>query len=268
MANKAPIEQPKFDRRIYTLAYPMQGNRNPDQGTLKHGFMVWEKPLPGYSGLAKVHFLYNPSTVEADYPLSDSTVQAVLQFPNPGDKADLRVPLYQTASWSILYDRTYELWGSYHANGRPREDIGKDRNNPRVVGVLADIMAFQQFTGMMIGFSQGTGGPTPNQGGSFANFAGHQGIMQIVPSYVYFSNVGISTNLSYYGYISEWDVQITHWSNFMIPMRCVINISFTMLPPPQNQAKPTTNADQNWVMNEIRFHNPGQPQTPTGVSGR
>src|SRR5258708_38789955 len=107
--SKAPISQPKFDPRISKLIYPMMGNRNPNHGTLKRGFMVWEKPLVGYNALAAVHFLYNPSTVSADYPISDSTVGAILQFPNPNDKADLRVPLQQTATWSLLFDRTYEL---------------------------------------------------------------------------------------------------------------------------------------------------------------
>lgn len=263
MANKNPISQPRFDSRIYKLTYPLQGGRNPGQGTLKHGFMVWEKPIPGYSGLAKIHFLYNPSTVEADYPISDSTAQAVLNFPNPGDKADLRVPLSQTASWSVLYDRTYELWGSYHSDGKPREHIGKDKNNPSVVGVLADIIQFQQFTGMMVGFSPGTASVS---GAPDSSFAGHQGIMQIVPSYVYFSD---QFNLSFYGYISEWDVQVTHWTNFMVPMRCVINVSFTMLPPPQNRAQPNTTKDNNWLITQPKLHvlnNLGGPQT--GVSGR
>ncbi len=36
--------------------------------------------------------------------------------------------------------------------------------------------------------------------------------------------------LYYYGFISDWSVQVTQWTQFMIPMRCVINIDFTLLP--------------------------------------
>lgn len=266
MAGKSPIIQPPFDPRIYKLVYPLQGGRAPGQGTLKHGFMVWEAPLTGYSGLAKVHFLYNPSTVEADYPIADTTAAAILQFPNPGDKADLRVPLQQTASWSILFDRTYELWGSYNSSGSPRHAIGKDNNNPSVVGVLADIIQMQQFTGMLVGAS--TPGSVANAGGKQNNFAGHQGIVQIVPSYAFFSD---KFNLSFYGYISDWTVQITHWSNFMVPMRCVINITLTMLPPIQTTPNPSS-SDLNYVASQItRTHAPGSTTanaTAAGVSGR
>lgn len=262
MAKKVPIQQPKFDARISKLIYPLMGNRNPQHGILKRGFMIWEKPLVGYSALATVHFLYNPSTVEASYPLSDSSVGAILQFPNPGDNADLRVPLYQTVSWSLLYDRTYELWGSAE-EGRT---TGKDNNNPRAVGVLADIEQMRQFTGMDIGYSSnGLPSATANQ-----TFAGRQGIIQIVPCYVYF---GDKNGLVYYGYISEWDVQVTHWTQRMIPMRCVVNVSFTMLPPPQNSTKPGNNTDNNWsaTPNQIKTHTGSPSQlgaASAGVSGR
>jgi hypothetical protein len=263
--SKAPVTQPKFDARISKLVYPLMGGRAPGHGTLKRGFMVWDKPLVGYSGLATVHFLYNPSTVEADYPIADSTVGAILQFPNPHDKADLRVPLQQTASWSLLFDRTYELWGSAD---HPGESPGKNNNDPSVIGVLADVFQMQQFTGMLVSYSQGTN-PVVNPGGKVANFAGHQGIIQIVPSWVYF---GDKSALSFYGYISEWDLQVTHWTQQMVPMRCVINITFTMLPP-VSASKPGSNADTNWVALHTRIGpSVGGATTATpvtsGISGR
>lgn len=245
MANRKAVEQPKFDPRISRLIYPMMGNRAPRDGTLKRGFMVWDKPLVGYSNLATVHFLYNPSTVEATYPIADASVGAILQFPNPNDKADLRVPLQQTVTWSLLFDRTYELWGSTNRTKHP----GKNGNDPSAVGVLADVFQMQQFTGMLVNYSPGNNPvvvPT-NTGGSVANFAGHQGIIQIVPCWVYF---GVKEALSFYGYIQEWDLQITHWSQDMVPMRCVININFNMLPPVSN-SKPGTSADSNWVSAKI-----------------
>lgn len=261
-SKKQPIVQPKFDARIYRLVYPLMGGRAPHHGTLKRGFMVWEKPLAGYGGLATVHFLYNPSVVEADYPISDSTVGAVLQFPIPGDTAQLKVPLYQTVTWSLLFDRTYELWGSAD---KPSKSPGKNDNDPSVVGVLADIVQMQQFTGMLVNYSS-LGQVQTNPGGSSANFAGHQGIIQIVPAYVYF---GDKNGLSYYGYISEWDVQITHWTQNMIPMRCVVDITMTMLPPATT--KPGTSADNNWVSSKIHtLSGPlGASGSPaSGVSGR
>ena len=40
----------------------------------------------------------------------------------------------------------------------------------------------------------------------------------------------------YYGYINEWSVQYTHWTQYNIPMRCVISVNFTMLPMPPGPA--------------------------------
>ena len=60
----------------------------------------------------------------------------------------------------------------------------------------------------------------------------------MVPAYLYLGQR--NTNLNYYGYISEWDVTYTHWTQWMVPMRCVIDISFTMLPPPPPKTKSTT----------------------------
>jgi hypothetical protein len=59
------------------------------------------------------------------------------------------------------------------------------------------------------------------------SFTGHQGILQLIPSFVYFGQGNV---LGYYGYISEWSYEITHFTQKMIPMRCIIDVSWTMLP--------------------------------------
>lgn len=244
MANTAPVNQPGFDDRIYNLTYPLGSGK---YGTLKRGFMVWEKAALGYSSPAYMHFLYNPSTVTANYYMApDSSVSASLLFPTAFDSTNLRVPLNQSVTWSLLFDRTYELWGQYDNKGKARQKVGQNGNNPAVVGVLADVKQMQQFTGMNVGYSSGTGtSPSPTAQQIF----GHQGIIQLIPSYVYF---GDKNNLWYYGYISEWDVTITHWTQFMVPMRCVINITFTMLPTPTAQSS-ASNSNTNWSLsnNEI-----------------
>jgi hypothetical protein len=38
--------------------------------------------------------------------------------------------------------------------------------------------------------------------------------------------------MAFYGFISEWSVEYTHWTQNMVPIRCVISVSFTMLPNP------------------------------------
>ena len=251
--SRAAVTQPKFDSRITDLKFLESGGR------LKRGYMIWEKPITGYSDKAKFNFLYNPSTVEATYYMSTPGVSASLLFPNANDTSDLRVPLNQTVEWSVLFDRTYELWGSYKADGQPRGGRKSPNNNPGQVGVLADIYQMQQFTGMNVAY-EGTG---VRQAISDTNLGGRQGIMQLIPSYVYF---GDTLNLAYYGYITEWDVTITHWTQYMVPMRCVIDIDFTMLPPPKNTT--TITGGTASTRSPTRVSPPGLPLPPGGVSGR
>jgi hypothetical protein len=63
-----------------------------------------------------------------------------------------------------------------------------------------------------------------------------QGVMQMTFCYVYFGDP--KKGLKYYGYIDSWEVQFTHFSQGMIPMRCVVDISFSLLPPPVQNVPP------------------------------
>src|SRR5258708_7354371 len=151
-SNVTSIAQPPFDKRITTLAFPLQGGQF---GTIQRGFMLWEQAIQGYSDRAQMHFLYNPSSVTADYSMSDSSVGASLLFPTGFNQTNLRVPLNQQVEWSLLFDRTYEIWGGYDSSGLPINSIGPNGNDPAVVGVLAHIRQMQQFTAMNVGYSAG-----------------------------------------------------------------------------------------------------------------
>jgi hypothetical protein len=144
------MKQPPFDSRITTLKFPLNGGRN--FGPLHRGYMVWDKsPLGGLNVKdAKVNFLFNPSSVTADFSMNYN-YGATLQFPVPGDQSILRVPLSQTASFSLLFDRTYELWGAYNPDGKPKKKGAS--NDPSTVGCMADVYQMQQFTGMTINYN-------------------------------------------------------------------------------------------------------------------
>lgn len=251
MANQF-IVQPPFSKQLTTLAYPLTGGSSQ---TLQTGYMIWDKPLPGYSQRAVVRYLYNPSTASADYSIADASAQASLNFPNPGDTANLAIPLSQTAQWSLMFDRTFEVWGAYQANGQPN-GTGIDGNSstgPGTIGVQADVLAFMQLTGMLTNFSAGT-----------ANISGpitqNSGIMQLVPSWAVFASNAVTNGLTFYGYVNEWSVQYTHWTQFNVPMRCVISVNFTMLPSPSTAppAQPGVTTLPNG--------NPGPGATGTGVT--
>jgi hypothetical protein len=231
--NRDPLHQPQFDPRIRSTHIP--GAPGSGKATIQRGYMVWENVLPGYSHRCVFRYLFNPTTVEASYSVADSGVTASLIFPNANDQSDLRIPINQYASWSILFDRTYELWGSYDDNGQPRYKNFAAGNDPRTVGVWADVIQLQEFTGMNVAYSPGTGGATAagtGKNGGSQTLTGHQGIMQMVPAWAFF---GSQNNLHYYGYISAWDVTYTHFTQYNVPMRCAVDITFTLLPPPNKQ---------------------------------
>jgi hypothetical protein len=260
-----PIVQPAFASQITNLKYPLTGTQ---YGTLQRGYMVWDSTaLPtGYSSAAQVNFLFNPSTVTASYSLiPDTSVQAAMLFPTAYNSTDLRVPLSQTVEWSLLFDRTFELWGAYAAgtNSEIQQQIqvNSGTNNASAVGVMVDINAMQQFTGMYANFYSGTSAAEQSASGSTiaSSLYNQQGIMMPIYSYVWFG----SNTLFYYGYVSEWDVTITHWTQYMIPMRCVINVTFTMLPTP---ATSTSNAaNDEYDIQQLQKTNlllTGSAQTP------
>jgi hypothetical protein len=267
MASIPPVTQPPFSDNIANkLGFPLTGMQF---GNLKRGKMVWDKPITGFSGNAEVKFLYNPSTVSATYYMATPGVGDILLYPNANDTSDLRVPLNQSVSFSLLYDRTFELWGAYGSDGTSNNvtNPGTDtNNNPSIVGVMADIYQMQQFTGMTVSYNS-SGQVTTST--SPTDLAGRQGIMQLIPSYVFFGNTNV---LAYYGYITEWDVTVTHWTQYMVPMRCVIDVTFNMLPPKNNQVT-ITGAPSPSTGGGINIGAPGSPPVvvpvgPTSNSSR
>lgn len=191
---------------------------NQSKERLRRGYMIWDKSQmpPGYSSPAQVNFLYNPSEISASYTMQYAA-SATQQFRNPGDTANLVVPMQQAVSFTLLFDRTYAFWNSIQ--GELSE-----------FGVDVDVRAMKQFTGMFVD-NDGQANATGQAAGLF------QGVMGRVNAYLHFAQG--RQGLSYYGYVDSWDVTYTHFSNNMIPMRCSMDVSFTLLPPPQQQNNKT-----------------------------
>jgi hypothetical protein len=257
--------------------------------------MIWDdsQGLPGAYKTADikktaVNFLYNPSTVQASYQISNSQGQAALIYGygsgggTSSSSAVLRVPLQQQVQWTLYFDRTYELNTAIAA--------GADIDDVRALGVEVDIRQMKQFTGMFASVYSGNNNyyssPTassssvaPVNVNSFNGtaFSIAQGIMQLSLCYVYFSGASVpsttggkqvgagvpGTGLMYYGYIDSWDVQYTHFSQSMIPLRAVVDISFSLLPPPP--IKPPSTAATSVSKGGIFPTPSGRPPTQIGV---
>lgn len=275
--------QPPFDSRISSVTWPMLNSSGQAQ-QLQRGFMIWDtvngNPQSlGYAAgtAAQVNFLFNPSQVTAQYQTTDASMQSATMLPVPGDPSKPFIPLNQTVEFAILFDRTYELWS---LAGNPNTNPGVNPATAlQTIGVDVDIRAVRQFTGMTAtgaGLNQattqtpgGAGGAagtniSPGTPGSLT-----QGIMLLIPSFVYFGAPG--TGISFYGYISSWDVTYTHFNAVMIPIRAAVNISFTLLPLPTQIVTPATSVfatgNTTGTIPGVNFPTTGALPT-TGVGGR
>lgn len=47
-----------------------------------------------------------------------------------------------------------------------------------------------------------------------------------------------TSNFFFFGFITSYDVTVTHWTQYMVPMRCAIDVSFQLLPNPMAGQNP------------------------------
>ena len=218
--------QPPFATQLNKI-FPLTGS-----STLQMGYMIWDANhlMPGYGSPAVINYLYNPSTVSSDFAMSNASAQSAQLYPNPGDAAYLAIPISQTAQWSLMFDRTFEVQGAFQQDGLPSSG-NNNALDASTLGVQADVMAFMQFTGMF--FNNGNL-PSAVQAAN-TNLAANSGIMMQQPAWALFGNSVVQNGLMFYGFISEWSVQYTHWTQYNVPMRCVISVTWTMLSMPGTQ---------------------------------
>ena len=268
--------QPSFSPNIQTTFGGFGSNQ---YGQVAHGFMIWDSvtAVPGYSQLAIVSFQFNPSTLSVSYA-SQTSNQAVTDFIYSTQVASATplAAMQQSLSFSLLYDRTYELWGSYNVDGTSKAGgsaaSSTNVNDPAQVGVGADILAMQQFTGMLDTTDGGIGNATATPGGATGTVLKPQFPLFFIPAWVYFGQSVAS--LYYYGFVSDWSVQVTQWTQYMVPMRCVMNVDFTLLPTPpiSGTAAGTGEGSAPWSTSPLPNTGAGAaaaatPGTTTGTAG-
>jgi hypothetical protein len=66
--------------------------------------------------------------------------------------------------------------------------------------------------------------------------------MLIMPSFCYFGSSIAGGTSQFYGYVDSWDVQYTHYTNLMVPIRCVVDIEYTLLPQASDNLAEFNNA--------------------------
>lgn len=256
---------------------------------VQRGYMIWaDKKMArafGYTGGVfgdgrdVIAFALNPSTISSDYTIGNTSIQAAMMQQVPGDNGNFLAPLQQTVSWQLYYDRTFELCWPTGTN---------QVNDPGTIGCQADVLQFAQFTGLLSstqGLSSSdvsalvnTTAGTTSTGASVSSqqigsVLANGGMMMMVPCYVFFGDAwsqvangkgvssysALSYQLAYYGYISEWSVEYTHWTQNMIPIRCSITVNFTMLPQPQQSTQAAVWQDMEKLRGQPASADPGAP---------
>lgn len=233
MAQKvSTYSNPKFDNRIYSLSglKATAAGTGVSTGDLQRGYMVRDKDYYNGSIQYSIRFLYNPSEVTVSHN-TDVTSNAAITpsaYRNQLDTAKPNVPLNAIVQFNLLFDRTYELWNS---DARTHNIYDWD-DEPSLAGVRVDVAAMYRVVGILQPKVQTIANPHTSSADPGTTQAiiknGTPGPMPMTPLQVFF---GGTNSLNYRGYVSALTVDYTHWSQLMVPMRCTIGVTMSLLVP-------------------------------------
>jgi hypothetical protein len=195
-------------------------------GNLQRGRLLTDPTQNVYNGNSlgnvqyQVNFLYNPSTITESRGVDLNSGVVPSQYRAIGDPTQYATGLNTTVGFSLLFDRTFELWDAAYID----QDAGK-------YGVRTDVEALYNLVGINYGSptSAITGGVVSPTGGAQASNVTVQGTMTVAPCHLYFGATN-QWSLNYYGFISSFNVTWTHFTFAMVPQRCAVDIQFTVLP--------------------------------------
>lgn len=213
------------------------------QGGLARGFIVQAASQAQADGaLYGCAFLFNPSIVTLQHGLdSNATALTLPQYRRQAaDTGVYLVGLASTLDVSLFFDRTYEVNTAATSNGAyshygplgflPETQYEASQilvnDDPRLVGVLADIRALYRVVGMT----------DPIPGVQWTNDSNQSvtatitGPMQQMPCYMMLAANMLDNVPYWYGYIDSLGITYTHFTQAMVPMRAQVDIEMTLLP--------------------------------------
>ncbi|HEY1645120.1 MAG TPA: hypothetical protein VGF75_01905 [Candidatus Saccharimonadales bacterium] len=224
----ATYQNPPFHPNILNIGGKNEAVRPPTSdkiyapnGSLQRGRIVGG--LGAYNGGAPnttfiVNFLYNPSTISESRGIDLNNGVLPSTSRNIGDPGQYATGLSTAVSFSLLFDRTFELWDSSYIN-----------TQAGTYGCRVDVEALYNLVGInqLVANVPTVVIPKPGQTGK-QNIV-TQGPMLMAPCNVYFGPNGNGA-LSYYGYISEMDITWSHFAQTMVPARVEVDLTLTVLP--------------------------------------
>lgn len=193
---------PPFDPRILSLSHWGAG--------LSRGFIRCANTAA--NGDYGVNFLYNPSVLDVSHGVNPSLIKDPSAL-DPNDASSYIGSTSATASFSLLFDRTYET-----------SDPGMSNTEAGIYGVYADIRAFYQMLGMV-----------PQQGTT--NFDEYlTAPMGLVPVILSFGQKVDFFSLNFYGYITGLGIEYSHWTRDMVPNRAAVSVQMDVWPYKQGNS--------------------------------
>lgn len=194
---------------------------NSRTGSLHRGLLVSGAGVGGVKGNKqyKVNFLYNPSTISESRSIDLNNGVLPAYARNPDDPGSYATSLNTTVSFSLLFDRTFELW-----------DASYRQTQPGIYGVRSDVEAFYNLLGINIpkvqtNTQQQAAPPAINPSKITTTV---QGPMMFIPANLYFG-ANSKGALSYFGYVNDMNITYTHFIANMVPSRCAVDLTFTVL---------------------------------------
>jgi len=249
---------PPFDPRIRGIFGVAKDDSFTDLGsTLFRGRIQSKEKVNGY--YRQLNFLYNPSGLEWHGEV-DTNVIGDSQVMDAGDVSTFLMPMSQTISFSLLFDRTYETWVY---------DPSKEASR---LGVLSDIKALYAMLGIMgdsTPFTLGhntTGKPMTTESGDAGKAAALAAVVDISKiedpsprSFMQYVQViaMFGRDMTYHGVINTATVTYTHFTQRMIPNRCSVALVMQLFPFAPDGPAPEPAAPA-----------PRAPGTPAAASGR
>lgn len=218
----------EFDRRISSI--PNYGNGSGLIRTFR-GYLQTAYPTAGdasvYGKQYTLTFLYNPSAISVSHSISSAN-QVMPAF----TRVDTGTPLVAaggTLTWSLLFDRTYEL-----------TDQTQSSSLAGSWGVAADVHVLYNMVGMNRPIT--TIGPEESGRSILPGAAGQTevtGVMQM--NYIkavfgaaktgYAGTLPGISRLRYFGYITSISVTYTHFTQNMVASRCAVGVTMQLLAP-------------------------------------
>lgn len=255
---RSVVTNPAFDKRILRLA-KLQGTGT---SAFQRGFLLTAtRKTPSVATKKakryRVNFLYNPSDITVSHSVNlDNNATALPQeLRSDFDQGQVLGVTGSSLSFSLLFDRTYECANPEIWN-RPEAAMGCYADVVTIYGLVGISEPTLTPAATQIPYAPGQGpnnsgvgkGPlAPSTTTSNANAEQKYGIMKLNPVFAVFCPVrtldssGFSTGVSmmrYYGYINSLSVQYTHWTQRMVPTRCVVSISMALLMTDKNLVEP------------------------------